>query len=62
MSKSGKSGCRAGSSTRTVYTGGPARQRQTPIYGKPQLAETRTNISGIKVSRKPHTIGAPKEK
>jgi hypothetical protein len=29
-----KSGRRAGSSTRTVYTGSAPRQKQTPIYGK----------------------------
>ena len=50
------------SSWRTVYTGGPTRKLQTPIYGTSKLPETRIANSGIKVSRKPDIIGAPKEK
>ncbi len=59
--KSKSSGRREGSTTRSVYTQGPARQLSTPIYGKPKLAEKRTNVSGIEVSRKPHIIGAPRK-
>ena len=50
------------SSCRTVYTGGRAGKLQTPIYGRPKLAETRIANSGIKISRKSDIVGAPKEK
>jgi hypothetical protein len=57
--KSKSSGCRAGSATRSVMSGGA--KLQAPIYGKPKLAESRISNSGIKVSRKPDTIGSPRK-
>ena len=62
MSKS-KSGRREGSATRTVYTGGPARQLPPPVYcGKPPLkmAPSRVDINNIRISRTPDIIGAPR--
>jgi len=63
-----KSGRRAGSATRTVYTGGPARQLQKPIYGstpKSRVGANPSTLLGKKLdgcNPATHIIGAPRDK
>ncbi len=59
---------RAGSATRTVYTGGPARQLSKPIYGGTQGGRVGGNSSSLIGARisgcnpSSHTIGEPRKK
>ena len=68
MGKS-NSGCRrAGSATRSVYTGGAPRQLQKPIYGstpKERLGNNPSQHLGQKISGSnpsTHVVGAPRDK
>ena len=58
---------RSGSATRTVYTGGPARQLAKPIYGNTpggRVGGNSSSLQGAKIqgcNPKAHTIGEPRK-